>query len=462
MRRVLFLVLTVMLLLSLCACGGSDEKKPEGLQVGFGKVDVTPNFSVGLGGYADAETRRSDGVFSKIYMTCVAISEEDQTVLLYTMDFVACSETMAGWLRDKVSPETGIPKENIFCGATHNHSGPALDMADPEGLRYREVWKDAAVAAAKEALADMAAATILSGQQEIEGMNFVRHYKMQDGTYAGSNFGSFSNSPIIGHTVEGDHKMTLVKFDRPEGKEDVLLVNWAAHPDHGHTIGRNNISADFPGFLRDKIEADTGMKVAYFTGASGNMNPDSKIQDEKHNLDVKAYGEKLAELAIAALPSLTPVESSGIKLSNVNVALDVDHSWEHLLKEAENVYQISHTDTSSALGLCRTYNFSHYLQARAIIRRSTLAQTENKALHAFCVGGIGFVNGDYEMFTESGMYIKENSPFETTFIVTGCSGYIATEAAFEYRSYEADCGTYAKGTAEKLAEKYVEMLKSFA
>jgi hypothetical protein len=44
-------------------------------------------------------------------------------------------------------------------------------------------------------------------------------------------------------------------------------------------------------------------------------------------------------------------------------------------------------------------------------------------------------------------------------LITGNSGYIPSKKAYEYRSYEADTGLYAPGTAEKLAEEYVRMLE---
>ena len=465
MKRVLSLILTVIIALSLCACGGSnnEEKKPAGLQVGFGKVDITPNFSISLYGYGDYANRLSEGVVAKIYATCIAMSENDQTVLLYTLDLGACHNGLADTLRIKVSAETGIPKENLFFAATHTHSAPQAAVSNATGveLRYQQLLATATVDAAKEALADMASATILSAQPEIEGMNFVRHYKMTDGTYAGSNFGTFTNKEIEGHATEGDHKMTLVKFDRPEGKEDILLVNWAAHPDHGNTIGRKNISPDYPGFMRDKIEAETGMKVAFFSGASGNMNPNSKIAEEKHGLDVKAYGEKLADLAVAALPTLAPVEGTGVKVAPVaDVTLDVDHTWDHMVKEAEEVQNASNAEYARLL--CQQYDFSSDIHAGAIIRRSKAAKTGEVPLRAFSVGGIGFVNYQHEMFSENGMYIKENSPFAVTIIATANYLYMASEAAYDYRSYEADTGNFVKGSSEKLSEKFVEMLKSLA
>lgn len=78
-------------------------------------------------------------------------------------------------------------------------------------------------------------------------------------------------------------------------------------------------------------------------------------------------------------------------------------------------------------------------------------------INAFRVGGVGFTTGTYEMFSEAGIFIKANSPYEYTFLLTGNSGYIPSEKAFGYRYYEADTGFFAKGTAEKLADKYIEI-----
>ena len=71
---------------------------------------------------------------------------------------------------------------------------------------------------------------------------------------------------------------------------------------------------------------------------------------------------------------------------------------------------------------------------------------------------MGFTTGTYEMFSDQSNYVKENSPFDVTVIITGNSGYIPSRAAYDYRSYEADTGMYAPGTAEALAENYVDML----
>ena len=80
------------------------------------------------------------------------------------------------------------------------------------------------------------------------------------------------------------------------------------------------------------------------------------------------------------------------------------------------------------------------------------------------IGDIAFVTAPYEMFDVNGMYIKENSPYETTFVMTmanGANSYIAAEYAFEGRgTYEVHNRLLIKGTAEELASTFVDMLNS--
>ena len=56
------------------------------LQAGYAKINITPDFSVGIGGYSNAETRRSNYVEAPIFATCIALTDGAETVLLYTID----------------------------------------------------------------------------------------------------------------------------------------------------------------------------------------------------------------------------------------------------------------------------------------------------------------------------------------------------------------------------------------
>jgi len=66
------------------------------------------------------------------------------------------------------------------------------------------------------------------------------------------------------------------------------------------------------------------------------------------------------------------------------------------------------------------------------------------------------------MFDQTGRETREASPFEFT-VTQGYTdanySYLPTAAAFEYGCYEADTARCAKGTAEGVRNKMVEMLE---
>ena len=459
MKRKFAIVLALVCILALCGCGGKQaEEKPKGLQVGYAKMDLTPEFDVGLGGYSDAETRTSTGIQDHIYTTCIAVTSGEETILLFTIDICGLNRSDKENIRLVVSGATDVPKENIFIGATHGHNCPAL-TGYPNSGKYTEFFHSVAMNAATAAMADRAGATMYRAKAKHEGMNFVRHYTLDDGTFVDNSGANGNIDRIVGHPMEKDNEMILLKFDREGDKKDILTVHWQAHPDDASSIGYNMISPGFIGPLRNKLEKDTGMHVAYFNGASGNQNRDSKFKEEKHNLDFYDYGEKMADLAAGMLPTLTQVTGTQIKLARYVLDVEVDHSWDHMLAQANQVYDVWKTqgkEAGDALG--KTYGFSSSYQARAIRSRANMGQIISMEMGVFSIGDVGFTTGTYEMFSTNALYVKENSPFETTVVITGNYSYVPAKICYTYRSYESDTGFYAEGAAEALAEQYVKML----
>ena len=457
MKRYIALLLSVILVLGLCACGSSgSEEDVTGLKVGYHKINITPSYTVSLGGYGDEDIRTSDqgNLVAPIFATCIAVNSGDDTILIYTIDNLSAPLNFQMDFRANVSIATGIPNENIFFGATHSHSCPVMYGQYPKDLTQ---WL---ITAGQKAVADLAPATMSACKPTFEGMTFVRHYQNDDGTYVGSNFGHWGN--LVKHAAEPDSTGVLVKFDREGDKKDVLMVNWQAHADRGNELGRYNIAPSWVGPLRDKLEELTGTQVAYFTGASGNLNADSKIASEAHNLDWFNYGEKLGELFAGSMDELQPVDGTAIKTARQTLEVSVNHQWDHLLSQANEVYQLWETtkDATAANNLARTYDISSRHHASTIRYLVSKGMTDNLELNTFSIGNLGFITGTYEMFCGSGMYIKENSPFDTTFIITGNNYYIPTRDAYEtYRCYESDTSHYAVGTAEIAQDAFVEMLK---
>ena len=163
----------------------------EQLKVGYSRVDFTPEMSVPLAGYGNTHKRMSQGYYSRIYTTCIAITDPaDQTLLLLANDQIRCIQSWTDAARARITEATGVPGTQIMLAATHTHSAPDIGAGIKEEHPYYEQYLSAITQAAVEAMADRAEATMSTGRTTVPKMGFVRHYRMKDGGVVGDNFGN--------------------------------------------------------------------------------------------------------------------------------------------------------------------------------------------------------------------------------------------------------------------------------
>ena len=434
------------------------------LKIGYGRVDITPEDHVHLTGYGNDAVRLSEEFRDKIFATCLAFTDaQDHTVLLFTTDTMATYDGVTGPVRREIAAEFGLPFENVQVASTHTHSAPAITMKTPAMEAYREKYCEGLKEAARKAMADRTAGVIYIGNAYTDNMNFVRHYKMADGTFAGANFGSWA-AGFAGHTSQPDTCLQAIKFVRP-GAKDVVLVNFQAHPCFTGGIDKKVLSADYIGDLRSFVEEKTGAKFAFFQGAAGNHNGLSFDQRETRTRDSAEYGKLLGGYVLTALERLSSVTGDmTVAAVGRDMELELDHSDDHLVEKARQIQQIWRETydrprcnaLAQEIGQNSVYALSH------IIARAGRGETEVMPIYALKVGPLGFACAPYEMFGASGMHIKEWAPYAMTFVVSMCNdyrNYLATRLAFNHGCYEVDSRRYPAGTAELLADNFVEMLK---
>ena len=468
MAKVLSLILVCAMTLGLCACGGSkagDDSKPA-LKVGYGRVDITPTESIPLGGYGNSDTRLSTGYLDPLYLTCIAFTDSDNnTILLFGQDLLGANAKWTKPARQAIASATGIPADHIAFSGTHTHSAPDSTAEHPATEAFTKNYPQYALEAAQAALKDQAPASLYYGSTTVEGMNFIRHYLLENGTYAGSNFGDFNSAPIKEHAEANDPEMQILKIDRvDEKKKDILVMNWQAHPCFTDGGGNGtNLSADFIGAARDYVEEKTGCHFSYFTGAAGNHNAVSKIKSEMHNLTCQEYGAKLGQAMIDALGTLTKAQDGPVKSTQLIYKAPRNQADVDKLAEAQEVMEVYEKQGSNAAFVrARELGLSSRFHASSIISRAGNLTPVSLELNAFSIGSCSFIFAPFELFAATGRDLKENTPFDQTFICT-CAinslGYMPSESAYEYGCYESDTSRYEKGTAEKVRDTYLDMLK---
>lgn len=489
MKRVLTLILAMVLVLGLCACG---EKKAEGnksfdcLAVGVGREDITPADPIGahINGGGDPN-RLAQGILDDLAITCIAVTDENnKTVLFFHQDIHNPSaSSFTDDSRKAVSEATGVPFDSVFMSGTHTHSSlHPRDTTNAQNEAFNAQYDKAIVKAAKAAMKDRAPATMYAGTMDAkkenggQAMAFVRHYLHLDGSVAGSNFGTYRQSLMCGFPYEADNEAQLIKFTR-EGKNDVLMMNWPAHATFHGTTTKLNISGDYPVYLRRYIEENSDTTVAIFLAGAGDQTPHSELYPvANHGLNCEQYGAKLGELVLnfmAVEGNMAQVEDGAIKQETYVLTADsnfIPEEQADLAAKAQDVYdyflkngQADGTTYAVANGFQSCY------EARSFVSRMELEPTQTIPLYVMSLGNMSFAIAPYEMSgqtaTEIKHTIKDSGVFDMAFIMAYTQdniGYIPSASNYEYNnnrgSYEAyDC-KYAKGTAEAIADAYVQQL----
>ena len=414
MKKWISLLLVVILALGLCACGSETAKNPEHFSVGYAKTDITPGGSVPLAGTGNYDKRLSNQVMDKLYAVCIAFADtQGNRVLLFTLDMLNSYENVIYPLRERIAEETGVPYSNVLFTASHTHSGTAQDLDGVGTVAAANIeFMDKCAQAAKDALADLKPAEMFGSFTRPEGLNYVRHYVMKDGTYLGKSVGSFTTDQINGHVHKADNLLQLVKFVR-EGGKDVVLINWQAHYWGATKMNDCGISADYPGILRSELESRQDCNAAFVLGGSGNLQSYSYIPGETLAASYVEHGKLLADAAEKAFDSFQPLETGNIVLQ-------------------ENLYVAE-------------------------------GAIQEIPLYAFGFGDFGMVTVPFEIFDTHAREVREASKYPYTFYATCANdrcGYLPDEASFDYVTYEAGTTEYPKGMGETIRDVMTEMINT--
>lgn len=440
-----------------------EEKKCK-ISVGYGRLAINPPAGIGLGGFGNTNSRLSENVLDDLCVTCLALNDGEQTVLMYTVDFLGVSlnnyKVISAWVEENLS----IPAENVFITATHNHSAPQVRDGSTSVISYMPTFYGGMYEVARLALADLAEAELFIGSARTEHLNYVRRYLREDGSFHGVGWHTKNKSPIARHESDADDLMQVIRFVRRE-KKDVVLVNWQCHVTTTSGLKRTDVSADWVGTFRDEAEKDGDLLFAYYQGAAGNVVPNSYLPNEISNSDLHKHGRDLNEVLKKALSQTRPIEPARFRIVHHNHYgyFQTDTEGKDLAQAKEICDAFDRGDTDAVRDLCLEYGFHSNYHAKAILGRSKMEKGAGKDIQmaALSMGPVGIVFAPYEMYDTNGMQIKERSPFEMTLVccyTNNAFGYIPSEMGFKNGGYEVDACTFAAGTGEILVEEYLRLL----
>ena len=442
------------------------------LKAGFAKIDITPAYSVPLGGYGGSEGRMSKVNLDPLFVSCVAVSDGENTALFYQVDMTDILNESIAYCRAEIRKKYGIPEENVLITATHTHSAPDENQEMDCIKRFTAEMQDAVVETAGEAIADLEEAELYIGKGKTEGLNYVRRYILSDGSYGADNYGDFKRNEILGHEDDPDEEMQVVRWKRVT-KKDILMVNWQSHPHRTGGFRAFNLSSDLIHHFRVSVE-NAGFCFAYFQGCAGNINPFSRLRSEDmvqnpHYLDDDKrghahHGKKLAAACFDILPKLRKVKTGKIHALATGLTNAVNHDWDPKVPDAKKalaLWDAGKSDEGKKMAL--ELGFNSIYHAMYVIRHSTLPETMTIPMGGVAMGDFAFVAAPNELYDTTGKYVKATSPFEMTFVCGYTNGshygaYLPTIKAFAHGGYGCDTCCFKAGIAEKVADTMIDVL----
>lgn len=494
-------VLALALVPALCAGiveEGVKNSKPSGLSAGVAKVNVEPPIGIphqnwGSATHIVAKSIDTAGMFVR----ALVLSDGRQKFALVDLD--AGGATGFDQAIQRASSLTGIPVDHIRLGVSHTHAGASLSRGKgPVGAdlsRYEEMMKThRAVVADKVAGVIVAANAALrpvhaNGMVGTGSININRRFRGN---------GTVDRPPAVGLNFDEfvDRSMPVIRIDDAEGNPYAVLVNFQTH---GTVLAYENqvVSPDWIGSMRNTVESSLpGATCLYFQGAAGNQGPIDGYSGDlelAHRLGV-ILGHEAAAVALristvrrepkfegyvesTALQARQPYRVLGphdatLKYTSTILDLprrtyareDIDRMT-RLTADAEKkmaaVKQSGANEWDTAQAAARHRRWANLLERYQQPANTTPVKLEVAVLR---IGEIAMVLTNGELFAEIGDAVKKASPFKVTLFCgygnrTG-GGYMPTRPEYAHGSYEVDGTPYGPGSAEKVVEGAVALLKS--
>lgn len=273
-----------------------------GLAAGAAKLTITPKGDAWIAGYEP--NRRSDGTIGDLYAACIAVraSANDKPVAVVALDLIGLSNAVVNRIRALV-PE--LPPENLLVVCTHTHSGPdTIGLWGPPGKsgvdpEYMTFLTSRVADCVHQALSAMKPASLkFASGVEVTGVS--RNDRV----------------PAI-----LDTELCAMQAIDSDGKPIGTLINFACHPEifHGHKM-----TADFPMWLRNRVEQKAGGVAVYVNGALGGMVT-ADVHDAEDEAawrrEAERIGTTIADAALDALEKARPVASAPVTVNRAVVRI---------------------------------------------------------------------------------------------------------------------------------------------
>jgi len=454
-------------------------------RAGASVSNITPRLGQGIvGGFGTPPT--ATHVHDQLHARTLALDDGTTQLVFVVVDNVAIKREVFDEAKKRIQEKTGLPASNILMSATHTHScvgagggptGDELGWCDwdygKELVGYQVFLAERIVDGVLVALNNLEPARIGWGAGEVPQHLFNRRWKMKEPVM--NPFGEMESvrmNPGIGNpnllepAGSTDPEVSFLSVQSKDGRPIALLGNYSLHYVGG--VPRGHLSADYFGYFADRIQellgADrqeppfVGIMSNGTSGDVNNINFGGPAEKYPPYEKMKLVADDVANEVWRVYKTVQHQDWVKLQAGQSELTLAVRQPTPEMLANAEKILARPETEQPLFHSLEREF-------AKSIFQMEEEYPDEvDVIIQAFRIGGLNVAAIPFEVFTETGIEIKEKTPGDRTFTISlanGWVGYLPTPEQHEMGGYET---WFAVNKVEKNASRKIvsELLSLFS
>ncbi|PHS03019.1 MAG: hypothetical protein COA78_19465 [Blastopirellula sp.] len=462
-------VAVVSLVLFSCQIAAADETEAPLFQAGAFAVDISPTeFPVIVNG--GMYERTASQIRDRLHARCIVLDDGQTRLAIVVVDSCMIPRKLLDEAKELAKKATGIPPNRILISATHTHSAPSVMgcLGSSADERYSKFLPVQIAKGIQQASKNLQPARIGWASAENHESVFIRRYLMKPGTARTNRFSGKQNDQAqmnpghgnpnkIKRTGTVDPEVSVVSIQTRDGKPIALLGNYSTH-----YAGSAALSADYFAVFANEMERLIGAEnqtpafVGIMSnGTSGDTNCLDFEKDSKRKFDALSIGKNVAQTGFAAYNKIQYFDWVPLVMAETKLELNVRMPSAEEVTEAKEY--LKQFNGRKPRGLEEVY-------ARETVLISEQPPTRELKLQALRIGDLGIATIPNEVYSETGLAIKKESPLKSTFTIelaNGAEGYIPPPEQHKlggYTTWRARSSLLEEQAEPKIRKTVIELL----
>ncbi len=445
---------------------------------GAAKTDITPPLGTFING--DFVAHYATLIHDQLYAKSLVLQCGDTIVALVVVDICVMEKELIDETKELIGEQTGIPSEHILISATHTHAGGSvasvyLSAADIPYMQKLPALIAQSVAAAK---LRMQPARLAFGSVDVPTHARCRRFEMKEsykpfnpvnGSIEKVKTNPFGSENLIVRSVASpDPEVSYIVVQDLSGNWISVFANYSMH--YVGDWDNGTISSDYFGVfskrIQDKLKAGDDFIGIMSNGTSGDINIWDFLQSGNYPpgnfKKSEVIGNDIAEKIFDSLDQVQWEKEPVIAVRYEDLAVKVRKPSTGELERAKQIVATTNYERLQAdeEGLRGIY-------AREQVLLNELPDELALPMQAIKIGNVIIGALGAEVFAETGLWLKENSPAEKYFTIglaNGNLGYVPPLHEMQaggYETWRSRTSKLQEHTEEDMRNRMLLLLQGF-